>query len=218
MLEDTAGMNELRRLGARSVPIVSKGDAFVFAQSLQDVADFLEIASGLDAKLTPAQLMEKLDLVLTTAQRLIRQLPDDSLENLLPNRPRTYRVLTHHIFRIPEAFLEVTEGAELTYESLAVAPPETMRQSSQIADFGVEIQARVQAWWEGRADKSCTELVPTYYGEQQLHDVLERSTWHSAQHVRQIAMVLEGLGITPDKPLTAADTKGLPLPEQVWDE
>ena len=59
--------------------------------------------------------------------------------------------------------------------------------------------------------------MPTYYGEQPLHEVLERTTWHAAQHVRQVMMVLDSLDITPDRPLTAADLAGLPLPEQVWD-
>jgi len=47
---------------------------------------------------------------------------------------------------------------------------------------------------------------------------MERSTWHSAQHVRQLAMVVENLGIAPDRPLTAKETAGLPLPEKVWDD
>ena len=36
-------MEELQRIGARSVPIVSKGDKFVFAQVIKDVVDFLEL-------------------------------------------------------------------------------------------------------------------------------------------------------------------------------
>jgi len=34
---NTAGMEELRKLGARSVPVVARGGKFVFAQSLADV-------------------------------------------------------------------------------------------------------------------------------------------------------------------------------------
>ncbi len=43
------------------------------------------------------------------------------------------------------------------------------------------------------------------------------TTWHAAQHVRQVMMVLDGPDIAPERPLTAADLAGLPLPEQVWD-
>jgi hypothetical protein len=59
--------------------------------------------------------------------------------------------------------------------------------------------------------------VPTSYGTQELHEVFERSTWHSAQHVRQLADVLDRFGIAPEGRLTAEDLKGLPLPERIWE-
>jgi hypothetical protein len=52
---------------------------------------------------------------------------------------------------------------------------------------------------------------------QPLHEVFERSAWHSAQHVRQLAAVLEREGLRPDGPLTAEDLAGLPLPERLWE-
>ena len=37
-------MEELQRLGARSLPVVSRGDKFVFAQVIKDVVDFLKLS------------------------------------------------------------------------------------------------------------------------------------------------------------------------------
>jgi hypothetical protein len=51
-----------------------------------------------------------------------------------------------------------------------------------------------------------------------LHEYLERTTWHSGQHVRQLVMVLEMLGIEPDKPPTSEMFTGLPMPDKVWDD
>jgi len=59
--------------------------------------------------------------------------------------------------------------------------------------------------------------VDTWYGPQTLHAVLERCTWHSAQHARQLMMVLASLGIPAEDPLTTDDLAGLPLPAEVWD-
>ena len=59
--------------------------------------------------------------------------------------------------------------------------------------------------------------MKTYYGLQPLHHLLERCTWHSAQHARQIIAVLERFGIEADGPLTAEDYAGLPLPEGLWE-
>jgi len=60
-------------------------------------------------------------------------------------------------------------------------------------------------------------MVPTYFGDQTLHQVLERCVWHSAQHARQLMMVLHLLGVDAVEPLTPADFADLPMPEGVWD-
>jgi hypothetical protein len=50
-----------------------------------------------------------------------------------------------------------------------------------------------------------------------MHQLFERSTWHSAQHTRQLIAVLERFGIEPDFRLTSDDLAGLPLPEGLWE-
>jgi hypothetical protein len=211
-------MAELARLGARSLPVVSRGERFTFALVLDDVADFLGIDGEAGPTLSAAELLAKLDLVLGALQRLIRQIPDDRLGETLPNITRTYRELGHHIVRIVEVFLEAAEGAELSYEALTAPPPTRLRCGADIADYGHEVARRLDRWAAAIADAAWQSEVRTYYGPQTLHQALERTTWHSAQHVRQVTMVLAGLGVAPDRPLTAADLAGLPLPEKVWDD
>jgi hypothetical protein len=46
--------------------------------------------------------------------------------------------------------------------------------------------------------------------------MLERMVWHAAQHTRQLMLMLECAGVQPDRPLTADDLRGLPLPDDVW--
>jgi hypothetical protein len=75
----------------------------------------------------------------------------------------------------------------------------------------------LHAWWDPKPDKSGHETVQTYYGPQLLHEVLERTTWHCGQHVRQWFMLLEMAGIAPAITLDAADFAGLPMPSSVWD-
>ena len=144
-------------------------------------------------------------------------MPDDRLEVEVPNRPRTYRVLGHHIFRIPEALLEVAAGATLTNESTGTPPPDDMRSTAAIVTYGQGVLDRVQAWWDAEADKSGRATVQTYYGPQMLHELLERTTWHSGQHVRQWVMLLGMAGITPNVVLGDADFAKLPMPSSVWD-
>jgi hypothetical protein len=59
-------------------------------------------------------------------------------------------------------------------------------------------------------------MCETYYGPQAATELFERTVWHAAQHLRQVYVMLETLGVTPDRPLTEADYTGLPLPDSIW--
>ena len=214
-----SGMAELRKLGARSVPVVARGGRFVFAQSIGDVIEFLGLKVRPQERLSPEALMQKMDLVLRAAARYVRQIPADALEQPFRNRNRPVRVLAHHVFRIVEGFLEsMQDGKELTYERIMQEMAPSMRSAEDIARYGDGVLERAQAWWRGYPERACARAVDTYFGKQPLHIVLERTVWHPAQHTRQLMLILDTLGIEPDTRLAAADLAGLPLPEKAWDE
>jgi len=214
-----AAMAELAQLGARSVPIVARGDRFVFAQTLGDVIDFLGMQVKPQERLDPEALMAKLDLVLIAAARYVRQIPQAELDKPFRNRNRPIRALAHHVFRIVEGFLEsMQDGRELTYERIMQDTAPLRGTAEDIARYGEEVLARAKKWWVAYPDKRCAQPMATYFGEHPVHVVLERTVWHPAQHTRQLMLVLESLGIAPERPLTPADLAGLPLPEKAWDE
>ena len=201
------------------MPVVSRGKEFVFAQVIKDVVDFLGLADDTRPELSPAELATRYRHVLETAIRLTRQMPDGELANELPNRPRSWRVLMHHLFQIPNAFLDMdASGTPMRYEDLTAPPPDDMRSSADIAEFGERTRARFQAWWEEVVDQDFDREMEVYFGTTSRHEMLERTVWHTTQHVRQLASLLEQSGIEPAAPLTAEDIRGLPLTEKVWDE
>lgn len=221
MLNDAGGRDRLLKLGVRNVPVVSKGENYVFGQNLEDVAEFVGLQGTGHQPLPPAELVSRWTRILRVAQDVVRQVPDERMsEPLIPNRDRSIRLVTHHVFRIGEAFLEsVIDGVEYAVQHANVPPAEgTFMSGREVAQYGDQVIARIEAWWAGLSDKSGTQQLSTYYGPQPLHQVLERSTWHSAQHVRQLAHVLEDrYGITPERRLTPEDLAGLPLPERLFE-
>ena len=208
------------KYGVRNVPIVAKGESFVFGANLEDVAEFVGLQGTGHTPLPPEELMAKWLDVLRAAQRLVRQLPDDKMmERVIPNRDRAIRLLTHHVFRIGEAFLETAiDNADYAIQAANVPPADgTHMKGSEVAEYGESVIRRLESWWSSLEDKSGQQMLPTFYGPQPLHQLLERSTWHSAQHARQLAAVLERYGVQPDRPLTAEQLSGLPLPDRLWE-
>ena len=94
-----------------------------------------------------------------------------------------------------------------------------MATKQDLLDYGQGNRKRFNDWWE-RDGKTTDFKQPgkVYYGEVTLHEVLERTGWHSGQHTRQIILMLrEKLGIEPDGALEDKDFEGLPMPKNVWD-
>jgi uncharacterized damage-inducible protein DinB len=183
------------------------------------VVDFLELEDDPAPELSPVELAIRFNGNLETAIRLVRQMPDEHLSRELPNRPRSWRVLLHHVFQVPAAFLDMEDtGESLTHQSYVAPPPDDMQTSAQIADFGESVRARFNAWWDGANGEDFSGQVPTYFGGTTRHEMMERTVWHSTQHMRQVASLLEQVGITPDQPLTKTAIEGLPLTDAVWDE
>jgi hypothetical protein len=165
-------------------------------------------------------LFDKWITVLRASQRYLRQIPTPRLtERAIENRDRSIRLLSHHIFRIGEAFLDTAlEDLEYRTNNANVPPADgSCLTSVEIAAYGDSIIERIENWWLQLEDKSCRQNVRTFYGTPPMHQLFERSTWHSAQHARQLIAVLERFGIEPDDRLTADDLAGLPLPERIWD-
>ena len=204
--------------GARSVPILSRGDEWVFAQNIGHVVKFLGLNEKTGPELSPDQLIARTDKFLTTAMRLIAQMPDAHLTTEVPNRPRSYKVLAHHIFQIQDVFLAVANGSTLTYEALADTAARDIAQLRRHRGVGRSGSRPISSPGGPRKpDHSGKETVQTYYGPQTLHETMERATWHSGQHVRQWIMLLGMVGVTPDQPLQPEDYAKLPMPMNAWD-
>ena len=218
VLADPQGFRDLQALGVRMIPLVVRGRDWVSGQILTDVARIAGIDYGREVLPVP-DLKARIDTILAAALRHSAQLPDDDalLGTMLPNRPRSYRDLACHIFMIVDAFVAETRGDPLTETKYLAPAPDHARRPAEIVAFGEGVRDRFEAWW-AEGGHHFGRKARVYYGEQTLHDFMERTAWHSGQHTRQLALLLEKLGLAPDGKLTEADFAGLPMPKNVWDD
>jgi len=220
VLEDKNAFAELAALGVRTVPIVRRGSEWANGQVLRDVARVAGIAWGGAQILPPAELVARLVTIQQAAQRLFAQIPDEALGRMLPHRPRSYAQLAYHIFNIADAFLEhEVQDLPLKEGVYGRVPPPEMDTKAKIIAYGANVLARFEAWWRGPGQTTdFSRKASVYYGDVTLHDFLERTTWHSGQHVRQLIMVLGMLGIAPNGAPGKETFAGLPMPDKVWDD
>jgi hypothetical protein len=169
--------------------------------------------------LSPKDMVARIDGILAAALRFARQIPEERLDDMLPGRPRSYRQLAFHVFQIPDVFLDrVEHDAPYTYESLVSKLPAELKTRDDLLGYGEAVRRRLNNWWNTAGHETdFTQPGRVYYGDVSLHEVLERTGWHSGQHARQLMLTLEKIGIEPDGPLTDNDFDGLPMPQNVWD-
>jgi len=217
VLTDAGAMAELLAFGPKQLPIVARGEKWVNGQSLTAVADLVGIDLGEIRHLPTAELARRTDIILEAAVRFFAQIPEANLGDELPGRPRSFLQLTWHLFNVADALLEHEAGIPLTNMSYNRNPAgETTR--SEVLAYGADVRRRYDAWWQAaqhRTDWGAKAQV--FYGDVTRHEYLERTTWHTGQHARQLMWILERLGIAPDHPLGPELWAGLPMPEKVWD-
>lgn len=215
--DDAAAMDELLALGARSVPIVSRGGRFVYAQANADIIAFLGLDETVADMLPPDVLVRKLDGVLRAAARYLRQVPEAELD-IVFNDFFAPRALAQHAFRVTEAFIEAAEAnEEYSYEGM-MRGTHDVKSGDDVAGYGEGVISALNAWWAHWPDRTCSGPLSAYWGVQTVHEILERTAWHSAQHTRQLQSIVEHFGGEPDGPLGERELAGLPLPESVWME
>ena len=211
---EPARKRDLEPFGIPRVPATIVGDRVVHGWNPKALAELVGARYEERQQLSPAELARRLDIVLTATQRAIRQVPLEQLGTKAPGRDRTVRQLGFHVFRVSASFVDTREQGHLSEHWFEESPPAEMADGEAIARHGETVRLRVAAYcaqpgW-------CDGMVSTYYGPQSAHDFMERTTWHAAQHLRQIYWLLDRMGVRPESPLADAAFDGLPLPIEVW--
>lgn len=216
ILEDDKAMDELMALGIRSVPVLLQGGRSTYAQSLDDVAKFVGITR--DAQMLPPDvLLDRWLQFLRSSRDLVARIPADRFETRpVPERPRTNRQLSYHIFQIPESVLESIENGLKDTRDISSASYDHLQSKDDVLAYADAVIARLERW-RTTVDKSWFgSTMATYYGAQPAMHVLERGTWHSGQHARQLDLVVSSLTGAP-LAIPPAAYAGLPMPEGIWE-
>ncbi len=214
--EDPDAGAELARLGVPRVPAVTVGDRVVHGWNPPAYAELVGVPYAPAAKLSPSELGQRLDRILDCTQELLRLVPERLMDWTPPERDRPLRDLGFHVFRLSLGFVDGMDLGEFPAGWLGERAPADLIDGAAIARYGALVRARVAGWFEGASPREFERVIRVYYGPQSGHDLLERTTWHAAQHLRQLYVLAERLAITPSVPLPVAAFEGLPLPDSLW--
>lgn len=206
---------KLTRNGLR-VPAACIGDTCVNGTHLTSVASLLGVEYTAPEMLPPAELMARYRRVIQALCDLIEQIPPERADFTLPGRDRDIVALAGHAGCVMRYFLGKYDDDD--YDEFFEDLEPGYRDAASLVAFARETLQQAQAWWRHDGhDDPLDRVAPLYWGHRTLAEGLEREVWHTAQHTRQLAYMLEQIGVAPHGALTAEDLVGLPLPERIFD-
>ena len=207
-------LEELKHFGVDRVPALIIGDGSFQGWNPRQLAAFVGVEYRNSESLSLPALTELLDKILAAAQGVMEQVPDKHIGMKSPGRDRTVRDLGFHLFRLSLAYRDAIEEAPFSEECFLEKAPVEMVNGEAVARYGQMVRQHLKEYFTLLMGYDGD--ISTNYGHQTAHELLERTVWHAAQHLRQLYVFLEWMGKIPIDPLTDAEFKGLPLPEEIW--
>jgi hypothetical protein len=206
----------MERLGVPRAPAVALGERVVHGWNPTGYAALLGVDYRAPRSLTPQVLAGRLDRVLESAQRLIDRFDAERMSHVPAERKRTVRDLAFHVYRVALSFIDAVDRGELPESWFEERAPADLVSGADVARYGALVRARLSGWFQGAGTDEFTRTVVTYYGPQAADALLERTVWHAGQHLRQLYVLAERLGVAAPAPLPMDALDGLPLPEAIW--
>jgi hypothetical protein len=206
----------MERLGIPRPPGLAVGERVVHGWNPTGYAALVGVEHQTATRFTPQALAGRLDRVLESAQRLIERFDVGRMDHIPAERKRTVRDLAFHVYRVALSFIDAVDRAELPEAWFEERAPADLVSGADVARYGALVRARITGWFQGAGSDEFTRTVVTYYGPQAADELLERTVWHAGQHLRQLYVLADRLGVSPPAPLPMDALQGLPLPEAIW--
>ena len=213
--ENPDALEEIMAAGLRGVPVVRKGDKFVYAQSLDDLAALFGTTRK-QSSLPKQVLVDRWVDIQEKARVVIESFDATALDQKLAARGphATIKELAEHAFQVIESFLRQVEDDTIDARAIYLHPDETIRTRQDLLNYVDGIQREYATWRANGGPEAMPARLNTHYGNQLSDRVLERGVWHMAQHARQLDHLAADMGGALRIP--AALYEGLPLPESLW--
>ena len=167
-------------------------------------------------KLPPLELGARLDRILACAGTLVGSMPIRALDHTPPHGDRSGRDLAFQVFRLALAYVDGMDMGRLPESWLQEKAPPDLGDGPAVERYGALVRGRVSGWFEGAAPSEYARTIQVFDGPQNGHDLLERTTWQAAEHLRRLHALARDLGVTPLAPLPTSDFDGLPMPASLW--
>jgi hypothetical protein len=186
---DKEALDELLKLGYRTAPVTLVGNKAIAGYEPNLILAELQQGTSLVVK-DPSIISLLLLKAIEAVEVAIRQLPDERLDWNVPERNRTMREFTYHIFS--HVLMAMASQPSNTFLEPASSTISVYTSFQQIADYGKTIIDRYHDWMLKQDLNALRKSLPEKNSEAKRLDV---ATGAVIQHLRQLYCILDRFGI-----------------------
>lgn len=215
---DPTALSELKALGLSIVPVTQIGGNVIIGFNRLALGAALDLDVSFGAQQDAEWMVEKFETVLLGAILATRQIGDRFLDWKTPDRDRTLRQFTFHIFDRLNATLDAHEKGSFTEEDAGRYVKEALLYQStlEIANFGERVLTRIRTFIAESPSEILQGQINTYMGQMPLQQLMDLGLGHSVHHLKQLYFYMKQVGFVPENPLSQKDLDGVAVPTELF--
>ena len=214
---DPVAQKELRDLGIKALPVAVRGSKIVVGFDEKKLIETFEIKKELRKPLNANAILNLTSKVFVATKRAINQIPEEKLDWISPDRPRSLRQLTWHIFERFELCIEAYTSENYTEDMVRRYEKEAnnYKTNRAICLYGGKVEDKLKKFIN-KNEQNIDKEIDSYMGRITIQKLLEMALGHGVQHLRHTYYYFEILNIIPDSPLKPDDYKKIPVPKELF--
>ena len=161
------------------------------------------------SRFEPPELGRRLDLILGAAERMVREIPEDAMDDRL-------RTDAFRLFRLGLAFADGMDLGRVPRAWGEEAAPEDLRDGGAVARYGALVRGRLAGWFDGASPREFVRTIAVHDGPGSGRELLERVVAESARRLGLLHAALATAGRPSREPLPADALDGLPSAAPLW--
>jgi hypothetical protein len=125
------------------------------------------------SRLDPATLGRRLDDLLGTGERMIRDVSETRMAAAAPLGDGRLRDVAFRLFRLGLGYADGMDTARFSDDWRSEPAPDDLRDGASIARYAALVRGRLGGWFEGATAREFARVVAAPGGPRSGHDLLE---------------------------------------------
>ena len=146
------------------------------------------------SRLDPATGGRRLDDLLGTGERMIRDVSETRMDAPAPLGDGRLRDVAFRLFRLGLGYADGMDTARFSDDWRSETAPDDLRDGASVARYAALVRGRLAGWFEGASTREFARIVAAPGGPRSGHDLLEQVCAEAEGQLERLRAALAQVG------------------------